>query len=340
MRDRYTVRQQEPHVMGLWWTCVACSPRNSVCVFVYSDERGSRIAGHIINGVFDGVITTKTDSYHIERAHKFFDSPPVGGDFHSIVYRARDVNQPAQAASCGVKENLLEKMKKQAAHAVPLKEGATYYGMDDHNILKRQATSNKFCQVRVAADHLFLANEGGGSIADTMSEVATIMNAVGAIYRDTDFDGNGSPDGIQPVVAKLEVFQANMPGYRFLRSVITVEDFLDLWSQEDQENFCLALLLTYRDFDNGVLGLAWVAEPNGGNRGGICEGRVRLGVGERFLNTGIVTTLNFGQRQPRSVTQVTVAHEFGHNFGSPVIMTYDMHVCVCLKILDVVDGCG
>jgi len=288
-------------------------------MFVCAGEAGSKVSGHIIDGVFDGVIKTKSGSYHIERAHKYFDAGS-SSDFHSVMYHESDVAHVQSAASsCGVKGRILEQMRKKTSHAVPLREGPVYYGDDAHNMMKRQvSSSNQFCQVRVVADHLFLANEGGGSVANAMSEMATIMNSVGDIFSATDFNGDGRPDGIRTVVAKLEVFQENMPGYRFLRNVITVEDFLDLWSQEDQSDFCLALLLTYRDFSNGVLGLAWVAEPNGGNRGGICEELVRLGIGDRYLNTGIVTTLNFGQRQPRSVTQVTVAHEFGHNFGSPV----------------------
>lgn len=67
-----------------------------------------------------------------------------------------------------------------------------------------------------------------------------------------------------------------------------------------------------------MLGLAWVAQPPGGSSGGICEGRVRLSVGERSLNTAIVSYLNYGSRQPRGVVTITVAHEFGHNFGSSV----------------------
>ena len=141
------------------------------------------------------------------------------------------------------------------------------------------------------------------------------------IYRNTDFDGDGRPDNIIPSIARIQVLNQNDPGYRFSASTINVNTFLDLWSQQDHTEFCLALLLTYRDFANGVLGLAWVAEPAGGNRGGICEGRVRLQVGERSLNTAIVTYLNYGQRQPRPVTVITITHQLGHNFGSHVSLS-------------------
>ena len=275
--------------------------------------------GHVIDGVFDGVIQTEGATYHVEKAHKFFSGPQ---DFHSIIYHTGDVTAPR--ATCGVKGQLIQRLQERASHAVPLNDDRNMvYGKDKHSRLRRQLTgTNKFCPVRIAADHLFLEHIGDGSVVNTMSEIVSIIASVQEIFRNTDFDGDNSADGIQPVVSLLEVLQQSDQGYRYGSTNIAVDEFLDLWSQEDQSIFCLALLLTYRDFDSGVLGLAWVAQPAGGNVGGICEDGVRLSAGLRYLNTAIVTFLNYGQTQPQSVAVVTIAHEFGHNFGSPVSPTH------------------
>ena len=50
----------------------------------------------------------------------------------------------------------------------------------------------------------------------------------------------------------------------YAQDYIGVEKFLDIISLEptdDKNRFCLSHVFTYRDFEDGVLGLAWVAEP-------------------------------------------------------------------------------
>ena len=44
---------------------------------------------------------------------------------------------------------------------------------------------------------------------------------------------------------------------------IGVEKYLDLHSSRNFDDYCLAYLFTNRDFDDGVLGLAWVGTVTG-----------------------------------------------------------------------------
>ena len=47
-------------------------------------------------------------------------------------------------------------------------------------------------------------------------------------------------------------------------SNIGVEKLLELNSEENHDDVCLAYIFTYRDFTGGVLGLAWVGEAGNG----------------------------------------------------------------------------
>lgn len=48
---------------------------------------------------------------------------------------------------------------------------------------------------------------------------------------------------------------------RYCSDNLDVSNFLDLTSIENHDSFCLVHTFTYRDFDGGTLGLAWVATP-------------------------------------------------------------------------------
>lgn len=62
--------------------------------------------------------------------------------------------------------------------------------------------------------------------------------------------------------------------------------------------------------------------------GGICQQYTKYSEASNFvyrsLNTGIITLVNYGNRVPNRVSQLTLAHEIGHNFGSPV--DFNFHV--------------
>ncbi|XP_023703400.1 disintegrin and metalloproteinase domain-containing protein 10 isoform X2 [Cryptotermes secundus] len=165
---------------------------------------------------------------------------------------------------------------------------------------------------------------------EILSLIAHHVTAVNYIYRDTKFDGRVEHRNIKFEVQRIKIDDdspCRNPYHGepnpFCHENIDVSNFLNLHSLGNHEDFCLAYVFTYRDFTGGTLGLAWVASASAS--GGICEkyktytetvGGMYQST-KRSLNTGIITFVNYNSRVPPKVSQLTLAHEIGHNFGSP-----------------------
>ena len=65
-----------------------------------------------------------------------------------------------------------------------------------------------------------------------------------------------------------------------------MEKFLEVFSEENYDAFCLAYMFTYRDFEMGTLGLAWTGDTR--NAGGVCERYGHYRGSMKSLNTGML----------------------------------------------------
>ncbi|EEB13829.1 adam, putative [Pediculus humanus corporis] len=185
------------------------------------------------------------------------------------------------------------------------------------HVIKRATIDPKktTCMLYLQADHLFYQKYG---TEEACIEVMTRhVQRVNSIYKTTDFNQDGKSDNISFMIKRIKVHTVESskdPSYRFPGNY-GVEKFLELFSEEDYDAFCLAYMFTYRDFEMGTLGLAWTGDLK--NAGGVCEKNGHYRGSLKSLNTGIVTLLNYGKHVPPAVSHVTLAHEIGHNFGSP-----------------------
>lgn len=156
---------------------------------------------------------------------------------------------------------------------------------DRHVVVDPKKTT---CMLYLQADHLFF--EKMKSEEACIDSMTRHVQKVNSIYKNTgihkiytpqgssqgfvpltDFDQDGRPDNISFLIKRIKVHTTDSlkdPEYRY-PSTYGVEKFLELFSEEDYDAFCLAYMFTYRDFEGGTLGLAWTGDLK--NAGGVCE---------------------------------------------------------------------
>ncbi|KAM4593630.1 disintegrin and metalloproteinase domain-containing protein 10 [Odontesthes bonariensis] len=286
-------------------------------------EKGTLAHGSVVDGRFEGFIKTQQGTYYVEPSERYLQDKDVA--FHSVIYHEEDIDYPHKYGSEGgcADHSVFERMRKYQTSAVqePDKGGHSVLE-DDHPdgpvILRRKRAAGKeknTCQLFIQTDHLFFKYY---STRDAViAQISSHVKAINSIYQGTDFMGIRNISFMVKRIRVNTTAEEKDKSNPFRFANIGVEKFLELNSEQNHDDYCLAYVFTDRDFDDGVLGLAWVGAPSGSS-GGICEKSKLYSDGKKkSLNTGIITVQNYASHVPPKVSHITFAHEVGHNFGSP-----------------------
>uniref|UniRef100_A0A6Q2XAJ1 Disintegrin and metalloproteinase domain-containing protein 10 n=1 Tax=Esox lucius TaxID=8010 RepID=A0A6Q2XAJ1_ESOLU len=286
-------------------------------------EKETLTHGSVVDGRFEGFIKTHQGMYYVEPTERYIRAKDV--PYHSVIYHEGDIHYPHKYGSEGgcADHSVFERMRKYQASAVeePLKVknhfGYRSRGYGPVVLRKKRAAQieKNTCQLFIQTDHLFF--KFYGSREAVIAQISSHVKAIDSIYQRTDFQGIRN---ISFMVKRIRINTTSderdiTNPFRFPN--IGVEKFLELNSEQNHDDYCLAYVFSDRDFDDGVLGLAWVGAP-AGSSGGICEKNKLYSDGKKkSLNTGIITVQNYASHVPPKVSHITFAHEVGHNFGSP-----------------------
>ncbi|KAG1929652.1 disintegrin and metalloproteinase domain-containing protein 10-like [Pimephales promelas] len=276
-------------------------------------EQGTLTHGSVVDGRFEGFIQTHRGTYYVEPAERYLQDKNV--PFHSVIYHEDDINYPHKYGPEGgcADSSVFERMKRYQED--PVKERSS--ALDQALLRKKRMTQveKNTCQLFIQTDHLFFKYYKTREAV--IAQISSHVKAIDAIYQGTDFMGIRN---ISFMVKRIRINTTSDERDRsnpFRFANIGVEKFLELNSEQNHDDYCLAYVFTDRDFDDGVLGLAWVGAP-AGSSGGICEKSKLYSDGKKkSLNTGIITVQNYASHVPPKVSHITFAHEVGHNFGSP-----------------------
>ncbi|XP_020310534.1 disintegrin and metalloproteinase domain-containing protein 17 [Oncorhynchus kisutch] len=293
-------------------------------------EENSRVQAHIDDNDFSAHILTDGAEYNIEPLWRFTSAPPDG---RLLVYRPEHIRNISRLASpkvCGY-------VKADSNDLLPESMISARLEDEEEEPLvreKRQVHDHRknTCPLLLVADHRFFQEMGRGEESTTLNYLIELIDRVDDIYRSTSWDDEYKGYGVQIQQIIIEKVPTRVtPGEAHFnmrgspvegKDVWDVKKLLEQFSVDIADNaskVCLAHLFTYQDFDEGTLGLAYVAPSRQGIPGGLCSEKCPPSSPETraiYLNTGLTSTKNYGKTILTKEADLVTTHELGHNFGA------------------------
>uniref|UniRef100_A0A667Z6C9 ADAM metallopeptidase domain 17a n=1 Tax=Myripristis murdjan TaxID=586833 RepID=A0A667Z6C9_9TELE len=295
-------------------------------------EENSRVQAHIDGDEFSAHILTDEAEYNVEPLWRLIDSPPDG---RVLVYRSEDIKNLSRIASPKVCGYVNEEEKGQHGRLFV----CVFMCVVELSRRRRQAHNHKknTCPLLLVADYRFFKHMGRGEESVTLNYLIELIDRVDDIYRNTTWDDEFKGYGVQihQIIINKEPTKpppghsgAGWVHYNMKNSPVRgkevwdVKKLLEQFSSDIADNastVCLAHLFTYQDFDEGTLGLAYVAPSKPMALGGLCPRRKDKALSGRkptYLNTGLTSTQNYGKTILTKEADLVTTHELGHNFGA------------------------
>ncbi|XP_036405756.1 disintegrin and metalloproteinase domain-containing protein 17 [Megalops cyprinoides] len=292
-------------------------------------EENSRVQAHIDDNDFTAHILTDEAEYNIEPLWRFTESGP---DDRLLAYRSEDIRNISRLASpkvCGYVNADARDLLPEGAQ-----EGGSQGEEESLPRERRQVFDHKrnTCPLLLVADYRFYEHMGRQEESTTINYLIELIDRVDDIYRNTSWDDEFKGYGVQiqqiiinkkPTEVPAGVAHFNMKGSPTRnKDVWDVKKLLEQFSSDMAGNaskVCLAHLFTYQDFDEGTLGLAYVAPSRAGALGGLCPKPYYPSSSHSkpsYLNTGLTSTKNYGKTILTKEADLVTTHELGHNFGA------------------------
>nr|CAB3219989.1 ADAM 17-like protease [Phallusia mammillata] len=308
--------------------------KSTVMKGVVLGDAQSSVTAHMHDNLLTANIVTKNETFIVEPLWRHLPQPQKVSSGKCtqcrdlLVYRESDIikehllHPHKKGGFCDTEKLMKEFWNKNENVKNNKSREQKHTDRSVHSRQKRAAGNKKICKISLVADFRFYREMGNSSVLETMYYLINLIDRVNKIYKKTNWDASG---------------ETMYTGYGFQIGEITIhndttftestrynmdqlwgaKDLLEAFS-EDNRSVCLSHLFTYVDFENGLLGLAYVGSEKVDNVGGICTKPYRPSRSPKplYLNTGLTSTVNWGQKILTTEADLVTAHELGHNFGA------------------------